>query len=368
MDALGRHSGSVPTEVQRAVRIVPAVDDDPNTTAPVGSAPTVSESSLSRLAAPMLDHLQGIAPLAVWAFALIDGDDAVLEAVRGPVSPVSHTGGLGRGTRLRWSAMVCSRMIRGGPRAVPDLSRVADYAAAPLARRLPIGAYVGVPVSLPDGTVIGSLFGIDPSAQTIDLRTALPVAQIFSGVLAAAVQTEAALEDACRRAADAERRAVTDGLTGITNRAGWEEALGSEHARALRRGLWTGLVSLDLDDLKEINDRYGHPAGDALLVAAGECLQAVVRREDVLARVGGDEFAVLVSDCDPGCLDRLGARLREVLDAVEVRASIGAVSVPAGTGLRQAWSVADRQMYAEKHGGTHRQLDLDLTDAAVRAG
>jgi PleD family two-component response regulator len=95
-------------------------------------------------------------------------------------------------------------------------------------------------VCLPDGTVIGSLFGIDPSAQTIDLRTALPVAQIFSGVLAATVQTEAALEDACRRAADAERRAVTDGLTGITNRAGWEEALGSEHARALRRGLWTG--------------------------------------------------------------------------------------------------------------------------------
>jgi diguanylate cyclase (GGDEF)-like protein len=94
----------------------------------------------------------------------------------------------------------------------------------------------------------------------------------------------------------------------------------------------------------------------------------VVRREDVLARVGGDEFAVLVSDCDPGCLDRLVARLREVLDAVGVRASIGAVSVPAGTGLRQAWSVADRQMYAEKHGGSHRQLDLDLTDAAVRAG
>ncbi len=392
MDAQGRRSGSVPADVPRAVRIVPIADEDVATddvatatpatavAAPVAAAdavpaapvppvaPVAPESSLSVLAAPMLDHLQGLAPLAVWAFALLDGEDAVLEAARGPVAPVSHTGGLARGTRLRWSAMVCSRMVRGGPRAVPDVSLVADYAAAPLARRLPIGAYVGVPIALPDGTVVGSLFGIDPSSQSSDLGVALPIAQIFSDVLAGAVQTEAALEAAYRRASDAERRAVTDALTGITNRAGWEEALGSEHARAVRRGLWTGLVSLDLDELKEINDRYGHPAGDALLVAAAESLQSVVRREDVLARVGGDEFAVLVSDCDPGCLDRLMARLRVVLDSVGVRASIGAVSVPAGTGLRQAWSIADRQMYAEKHGGSHRQLDLDLTDEAVRAG
>lgn len=363
MDALGQRSGSVPAEAKRAVHVVAAVHSGD-----VGLAPVRPPSTLSGLATPMLDHLQGIAPLAVWAFALIDAEDAVLEAVRGPVEAVPRTGGLARGTRVRWSAMVCSRMVRGGPRAVPDLALVPDYNAAPLARRLPIGAYVGVPVSLPDGTVIGSLFGIDPSAQSTDLRTALPVAQIFSNVLAGAVQTEAALEAASRRADDAERRAVTDALTGITNRAGWEDALDSEHARAVRRGLWTGLVSLDLDELKAINDRYGHPAGDALIVAAAESLQCVVRREDVLARVGGDEFAVLVSDSDPECLDRLVVRLRVVLDGVGVRASVGAVSVPAGTGLRQAWSVADRQMYAEKHGGSNHQLDLDLTEAAVRTG
>jgi diguanylate cyclase (GGDEF)-like protein len=157
-------------------------------------------------------------------------------------------------------------------------------------------------------------------------------------------------------------------LTGITNRLGWEEALASEQARAARRGLWTGVVSVDLDELKQMNDRFGHHAGDALLLAAAESLQAVVRREDVLARVGGDEFAVLVSDCDADCLDRLITRLRTVLDTVGVRASVGAVSVPTGTSLQEAWQVADREMYAEKHGLGHRQLDLDLTDEALRTG
>ena len=99
-----------------------------------------------------------------------------------------------------------------------------------------------------------------------------------------------------------------------------------------------------------INDRDGHEAGDGLLLAAAESLQAVVRREDVLARVGGDEFAVLVSDCDAGAWTGSSAGCGPVLDAVGVRGVRRSGLRAPGTSLLEAWQIADLQMYAEKHG------------------
>jgi diguanylate cyclase (GGDEF)-like protein len=316
----------------------------------------------------VLDHLQAVFPLTAWAVFRCDEGDCLLEAVAGSESDGSADA-MPPGTRMAWGSMICSRMVAGaGPNIAPDVRRVPAYAAAPITRRLPVGAYAGVPVRLPNGQLIGSICGLDPSPQPESFVDVLPVLRLAADLLGRtrAVEVEALRERA--RAEEAERRAVTDALTGISNRLGWDEALASEQARASRRGLWTGLVSVDLDELKQINDRHGHQAGDGLLLATAESLQAVVRREDVLARVGGDEFAVLVSDCDAGCLDRLIGRLRAVLDGVGVRASVGAVSVPSGTSLLDAWHIADQQMYAEKHRFNHRQLDLDLTDGALRTG
>lgn len=316
----------------------------------------------------VLAHLQSLFPLTMWALIRCDGGDCVLEAVAGSDSDGSGDA-MSAGTQLSWASMICSRMVQGaGPNVAPDVRRVPAYASAPIARRLPVGAYAGVPIRLQDGTLVGSLCGLDPSPQPESLAGVLPVLRLAAELVGRVRAAEVAAARERVRAEEAERRAVTDGLTGISNRLGWDEALASEQARASRRGLWTGLVSVDLDELKQINDQHGHQAGDGLLLATAESLQAVVRREDVLARVGGDEFAVLASDCDSGCVDRLVSRLRTVLDAVGVRASIGAVAVPSGTNLLDAWQLADQQMYAEKHRFSHRQLDLDLTDEALRTG
>jgi diguanylate cyclase (GGDEF)-like protein len=306
--------------------------------------------------------------MAAWAVTRYDDGDCILEAVAGPDGDDS-VDSIAAGSRLPWASMICSRMVDSkGPRIAPDVRRVPAYAAAPITRRLPVGAYAGVPLRFPDGTLAGSICGLDPSPQPESLTDVLPVLELSADLLGPLLGAERAVAEERVRAEQAELRAVTDALTGITNRLGWEEALASEQARASRRGLWTGLVSVDLDELKQMNDRFGHHAGDALILAAAESLQAVVRREDVLARVGGDEFAVLVSDCDVECLERLMDRLRAVLSAVDVRASVGAVSVPSGTSLRDAWKIADQEMYAEKHRYVHRQLDLDLTDGALRTG
>jgi diguanylate cyclase (GGDEF)-like protein len=330
--------------------------------------PASSVDGFAAAAATALAHLQAVAPMTLWAVLRYDDGDCVLDSVTGPEAD-SVVSGFATGTRLPWSNMICSRMVEGrGPRVAADIRRVPAYAAAPIARRLPVGAYVGVPIRLPDGSLYGSICGLDPSPQPAEIADALPVAELLAKMLGMMQEAVSAAKQARDDAEQAERRAVTDALTGIANRLGWNEALESEQARASRRGLRTGLVSVDLDDLKRINDLHGHDAGDRLLTVAAKGLQAVVRREDVLARTGGDEFAVLVSDCDAACLDRFVARLRPVLDRVGVRASIGAVSVTPGTTLREAWKLADQAMYAEKHAFSSRKLSLDLVDEALRTG
>lgn len=115
------------------------------------------------------------------------------------------------------------------------------------------------------------------------------------------------LEDAERQIAEQERRirqledmASTDPLTGLMNRRGFEKFFDAERAR-IRRGNSPGalFVLIDLDKFKPINDRYGHPAGDACLKQVADILLKSIRITDGAARFGGDEFALLLAHTDP---------------------------------------------------------------------
>jgi GGDEF domain-containing protein len=112
------------------------------------------------------------------------------------------------------------------------------------------------------------------------------------------------------RAARLHREAVTDPLTGLLNREGLREVAGRAAARCRKRGLPLTLVHLDLDDFKEVNDSFGHVAGDRLLRDCAEGWSAALGAEDALARVGGDEFLLLLPGSDRAAAERLVERLR----------------------------------------------------------
>lgn len=109
-----------------------------------------------------------------------------------------------------------------------------------------------------------------------------------------------------------ESEARTDQLTGLANRRAWEESAPRELGRAARHGLSATLALLDVDDLKRLNDTQGHAAGDALLRAVAVRWRAQIRDADLRARVGGDEFALLLvpSQEESGAtvVERLGPR------------------------------------------------------------
>ncbi len=115
-----------------------------------------------------------------------------------------------------------------------------------------------------------------------------------------------------------ESIARTDSLTGLANRRGIEEDLGREFARSRRRHEPITVLMIDLDHFKEVNDRYGHEAGDRVLIALGECMREALRAEDIYGRLGGDEFIVVMAGADEDAGRRAAERLERCAAAVDL--------------------------------------------------
>lgn len=202
-----------------------------------------------------------------------------------------------------------------------------------------------------------------PTEREVSLLQALADA---TSVAMENVQIYAELEQrVLDRTADLERAnseilalSVTDDLTGATNRRGFYLLAESVLAAARRDGLDCLLGFIDVDELKKVNDRQGHVAGDALIVDLTRILRASLRKTDILARMGGDEFCVLAvgAETDPAALKS------RLIDAVqqfnatedrpyEISTSIGLMAVPAGdtSSVDELLARADVLMYEEKN-------------------
>jgi diguanylate cyclase (GGDEF)-like protein len=166
-----------------------------------------------------------------------------------------------------------------------------------------------------------------------------------------------------RRARDAAiRMSTVDALTGLYNRSFFFTALEREIARGDRSGRAFCLVMLDLDDLKSVNDHFGHIAGDQVLRSVADTMRSGVRKIDVAARYGGDEFVALLPETDPTGGWVLAEKIRltvaeQGMGGIDPTptVSVGVVSYPADGRSADALLVsADRAMYASKRGGKNR--------------
>ncbi len=194
-------------------------------------------------------------------------------------------------------------------------------------------------------------------------------------LLAFAEHTSLALTDA-RNHSDAVHRALHDALTNLPNRSLLLDRLRQAEQRAARRQSAVGVLFIDLDGFKGINDSLGHHGGDELLIAVAERLSRALRAPDTAARIGGDEFAVLVDDLHDErdaviVANRMLEALREPVtlagQELTVRASIGVATArgPGGDLLRDA----DVAMYQAKNQGRDRVVSFDAgMHAAMIAG
>lgn len=253
------------------------------------------------------------------------------------------------GDVFRWTDSFCSRMVHGlGPRIAPKSDDVPSYAAAPIGQQVQIGAYVGVPLTRANGDFFGTLCAINPQPMPQEITKELPLIEMMARLLTTILENELRAEQEHRRAEQANVEAMTDGLTRLYNRRGWEELKVREENRCQRYGHPTAVLSIDLNDLKTVNDEQGHIKGDALLKRAAGAIMSVIRRPDVAARVGGDEFAILLIESNEENAARVVQRLEEAFSYTAVSASIGMATRPATGSLSDAFEAADTKMYQQK--------------------
>jgi diguanylate cyclase (GGDEF)-like protein len=157
--------------------------------------------------------------------------------------------------------------------------------------------------------------------------------------------------------------ALVDSLTGAATRRAFDASVADALAEARRIGTPLSLLALDLDRFKNINDRYGHPAGDRVLAATTRAWQALLRERDLLARIGGEEFVVVCPDATLAKARGIATRLLEATEALRfddidpalrVGVSIGLAQTEPGDTLATLHSRADAALYRAKQGGRGR--------------
>jgi len=285
------------------------------------------------------DALVALAPHRWHAIALADadGDGFEIAHVRGTPAEVEL---------VLPSAAVLEGLIgplvvddiRDDPRLLPTWSPPAELGAYRSGVVLPVRTH---------GRWFGVLISLDPvqggfAPADVDFLVAL------------AAEAASVLERS-ELMARLEDLASTDALTGLRNRREFERVLSQTGRDRF------ALLAIDVDNLKPVNDEFGHEAGDAVLRAVSATLSALLREWDLVARVGGDEFAALLMGATADEALHVAERVRAAMHGVMVphgraRISIGCAAAEAGVEVRDAWHAADAALFRAKRSGRDRAV------------
>ena len=288
----------------------------------------------------IVDLVQQVLGVPMAAVTLIDTDTQWIKASLG----------LLRSETPRADAF-CAYTIRSfGPFAVPDAHADPRFSDNPMVKGAPhVRSYLGVPLTTPDGYNIGSLCALDNEPRMFDRAQGEILAKLAEIVV---------------EQFELQQIAKQDSMTGALTRRGFFAEVEREFLRAGRYDRPSSLMVLDVDHFKSINDRFGHAAGDAVLVSIANSCMETMRRSDIFGRIGGEEFGLLLPETDAEEAREAAERIRRKIETtivqvggVEVRAtvSMGVVPRPASSETVATWfNEADIALYEAKQYGRNR--------------
>lgn len=266
------------------------------------SASVTSAHSLEELVRPLLALLEEVTGLDSTYLTVID-----LEHDEQRILYSRNTGSMTipEGLAVPWGDTLCKRALDEGR---PFTNNVSDcWGDSGAARDLGIQTYLSTPVYVEMGvgadgdagsqssrvTLFGTLCGASSEVKTPD-SSVQRVLALFSTLIGRHIERERLLARLAESHRQLELLATTDSLTGLLNRRGVMQRLSELRAASLRHQRHCGLLFMDLDGFKQVNDTQGHDRGDQVLKEVARRIRQCVREEDIVARLGGDEFVVIL--------------------------------------------------------------------------
>ncbi|MES1925364.1 GGDEF domain-containing protein [Salinisphaera sp. T31B1] len=234
----------------------------------------------------------------------------------------------------------------------------------PVVSHLLLGRWLGGALALAYLVIAAGIFVWRHGTNSVESQSIEVIANILLAALCIFVFSH--IHEYSRERADRAllRLAMADPLTGLANRARFLDRTAAEQARHARKGTPFAVLIVDLDFFKQVNDSHGHAVGDIVLRTIADVIRRQVGSEDLAARLGGEEFAVLLVDCDRRdararadrlCRSIADTHTRHGSDAIRVTASIGIGCVDVdGNEFDSLFSAADARLYQAKAGGRNR--------------
>lgn len=313
---------------------------------------TDGSAALEAVTRPLLELMQLVTGMETSFITAIDWtsqEQEVLYALNSGELEVPE------GAVVDWSDSMCRLVFLNENPHSNDVG--GEFPGSLGAEKLGMQTFFAVPILAAERT-IGTVCGASRSVVDLDAR-GLQLMTLVARAIAVQLETEQESRVHRRRAEDAELLALTDELTGLPNRrafkARWEEEL----ARSALNGSDIALLLIDVDEFKEVKDEQGHAVGDDVLGAVARVLRKEIRSDDFAARIGGDEFALVLGRGGAGGAITLGSRIQEGfarasrLLGVACTLSIG-VSTSTNSARRSMAEDADRALYRSKHRGRNR--------------
>ena len=262
-----------------------------------------------------------------------------------------------------------------------DVTLIADLCDVPTVKSLGVRAYAGIPLVMADGSVIGSFCAIDyhprhwserdvyilrelahSAMREIDLRMAIQETASTNSRLLEQINKVVELNQ------QLEILSATDSLTGLQNRRKFEHSLAQELLIVERRSTPLSLLVIDVDHFKQVNDTHGHAAGDRVLQKVAVLLGSTARNIDVLARIGGEEFAVILPDTGADSALMIAQRMcaaianadwsAAAISGMALTISLGAATLLPGEAGHSLMVRADQAMYTAKLQGRNRVVQV----------
>lgn len=298
--------------------------------------------------------------------SLVDADRDFYKSAYGLGEPLNTTRQLSGRTFCHYP------LVSGEALILEDVTQLAVFRDVPTVNSLGIRAYAGIPLRTDDGEVLGSFCAVDfkpkqwteldvevmvelaqSAMREIRLRMALKKADALNQQLLAQIEKVDELNRALTELA------TTDVLTGLSNRRAFDHHLKLELGIVDRRDTPLSLLVLDVDHFKRINDTHGHETGDKVLQAIAQVLTGCARVIDMVARVGGEEFAVILPNTDARGALEVAQRMRIAVAQAQcaghqITISIGCATLQSHEDATRLFSRADTALYAAKAAGRNR--------------